>query len=208
MLTTTSSANIRRTVFPLLFSLLMALAGAAHGADEEDAREGPGADESAKRTPVAREKATIGVRVGTSDTQNAEFYYKYELFGSVSLPWAWRTKSGWRLSQSIHFTAAVLNGGPDWGFLGSVGHSVSLLKEQWRLAFDIGFGPAYLSRDRFGGEDDLSGHFQFYTHVGLTYLIHQNLSVGYQWQHMSNAGIQFPNPGINFHSLQLSYLFW
>jgi hypothetical protein len=186
----------------------MALAGAARGAAEEDVREDPRADESARRTPVAHEKATAGVRVGVSDNQNAEFYYKYELFGSVNLPWAWRTKSGWRLTLSIDLTAAVLKGGPDWGFLGSVGHSFFLLKEQWNLAFDGGFGPAYLSLDRFGREDDLSGHFQFLTHFGLTYMIRRNLSVAYQWQHMSNANIQLPNPGINFHSLQLSYLFW
>jgi hypothetical protein len=192
----------------LLLFLMMSLAGASHGAAEEDVREGAGADVAAKRSPVNKEKATIGVRVGVSDNQNAELYYKYELYGGVTLPWAWRSQSGWRLTQSIDVTAALLNGGPDWGFLGSVGHSVSLLKEQWRLAFDIGFGPAYLSRDRFGRKDDLSGHFQFLTHFGLTYLIRQNLTVSYQYQHMSNANIQLPNPGINFHSLQLAYLFW
>jgi hypothetical protein len=196
-------------VFLLLLSLLMAQAGAACWAAEEGAvRESPSADQPAKPTPVDKEKATIGVRVSVSDNQNAELYYKYELYGTVNLPWAWRTQSGWRLTLSIDLTAAALNGGPDWGFLGSLGHSFFLLKEQWRLAFDCGFGPAYLSRDHFGNEDDLSGHFQFLTHFGLTYLIRHNLSIGYQYQHMSNANIQLPNPGINFHTLQVSYLLW
>lgn len=198
----------RRIVFCLLFSLLVPLAGAANGTSEPDVQEDPRVEEPAKRMVSAREKGTIGVRVGVSDGQNAEFYRKYEFYGNVNLPWAYRTQSGWRLTLSIDFTAASLEGGSDWGFLGSLGHSFFLLKEQWRLAFDGGFGPAYLSRDRFGSEDDLSGHFQFLTHFGLTYLVRQHLSVAYQWQHMSNANTQLPNPGINFHSLQLSYLFW
>ena len=186
----------------------MALVGAESVAAEEDVREGAEAEVAAKRTPAAREKAMIGVRVGTSNNHNAEIYYKCELLGAVSLPWAWRSKSGWGFSLRVDFTAAVLNGGPDWAFLGSVVPSFFLLKEQWRLALDGGIGPALLSRYRFGETDNLGGHFQFYSHAGLTYLVRRNLTVGYQWQHLSNAGIYSPNPGINFHSLQLAYLFW
>jgi hypothetical protein len=208
LVTTARSEYLRLTPFSLLFLLLMILAGQGKAATQGDVREATGASGSAKPPPAAREEAMIGVNVGTSNNHHAEIYRKCEFLGAVSLPWAWRGKSGWRFSLRVDFTAAVLKGGPDWAVLGSMGPSVSLRKGQWRLALDGGMAPALLSRHRFGKTDNLGGHFQICSHAGLTYLVHRRLTVGYQWQHLSNASVYSLNPGIDFHSLQLAYLFW
>jgi hypothetical protein len=191
-----------------LLLLPVALAGSVTASGAEDMREPSGAAQSAGRNPVGWEKGMLGYRIGTSNDHNEEFYYKSELFGALPLPLAWRIPSGWRFAFRLDFIAGVLNGGTQWGFLGGVGPTFTLLKEQWRLALDIGTAPAFLSRHRFGPRDNLGGHFQFYSHSGLTWLLRRNLTVGYQWQHVSNADIYESNPGINFHSLQVVYVFW
>lgn len=54
-----------------------------------------------------------------------------------------------------------------------------------------------------------STSFQFGDHVGagLRFGDHAQYDLGYRLQHLSNAGIDSPNPGINFHQLRFSYHF-
>jgi lipid A 3-O-deacylase len=51
--------------------------------------------------------------------------------------------------------------------------------------------------------------FQFGTHggVGARFGEHNAFEVGYCFQHISNAGIEHPNKGINFHILHFGYWF-
>ena len=63
-----------------------------------------------------------------------------------------------------------------------------------------------LSRDEFGSKD-LGGNFQFTSHAGLNWDFAEHFRVGYRFQHMSNAGLREPNPGLNLHLFAVSYLF-
>ena len=53
----------------------------------------------------------------------------------------------------------------------------------------------------------LSTSFQFGIDVGwgLLWGHDRRVELGYRFQHLSNAGIRLPNPGINFHLLYLGY---
>lgn len=192
-----ASPCIRRLSSLLLLSLLISKAGLSYGAEEDAARD----------DPIEIEKFVLGVRAGMNDNRNEEDFTKYEFFVNYTLPWIWRSKSGWIFASKIDLTAAVLHAAGTNGFLGSLGPAITVTKKGLRVMVDLGVSPAYLGEDKYG-QEDLSGHFQFFTHVGVTVRIIQNLGIGYEFQHVSNAGIQQPNPGLNMHNIQIIYSFW
>ena len=173
---------------------------------QQTAHPGQNSDKPARDAPADMEDFALGFRLGLSDHRNEEYFRKYEAFLNWYLPWAWRSASGWIVAPRIDFTGAALKGGGTTGFLGSIGPSLAVRKVGWIVAIDFGISPAYLSEDRYGKED-LSGHLQFLTHGGFYLLPLRRLGVGYRFQHVSNADIQQPNPGLNIHSLELSYRF-
>jgi lipid A 3-O-deacylase len=73
---------------------------------------------------------------------------------------------------------------------------------------EAGIGAHLLSRSHIG-DKRLSTNFQFGSHAGLGYRFgtKAQFDVGYRFQHLSNAGIRRPNPGINFHQVRLVYRF-
>lgn len=165
------------------------------------------AENSHKDNTSCREKFEAGFRYGVGDHRNEEYFGKYEFFFNWYLPWAWRPKSGWILASRLDFTGAALNAGGTTGFLGSVGPTLAVRKTGWIVGIDLGISPAFLSHDRYGDED-LSGHLQFLTHGGVSLFPIRNLSIGYEYQHVSNADIQQPNPGLNMHNIEISYRIW
>ena len=56
-------------------------------------------------------------------------------------------------------------------------------------------------------DSDLGGWFEFTDHVGLNWHITKQFTVGWRYQHMSNAGIYARNPGLNLQMLSVSYSF-
>lgn len=59
------------------------------------------------------------------------------------------------------------------------------------------------------GDKRLSTSFQFGSHIGagLRFGAKGQYDFGYRFQHLSNAGIKRPNPGINFHQVRFQYHF-
>ena len=59
------------------------------------------------------------------------------------------------------------------------------------------------------GDRRMSTMFQFGDHIGAGYRFGPKGSydLGYRFQHLSNASIKRPNPGINFHQIRLKYWF-
>lgn len=181
--------------------------GSGGAAAEEPAQQSRGAEDTDREEPAGIERLVIGARAGINDGRNEEQFTKYEFFINYTLPWVWRSRSGWILAPKIDLTAAALHAAGTTGFLGSLGPAVTLTKQGWRLLVEIGISPAYLGEDRYG-QEDLSGHIQFLTHAGVHLRILRCLSIGYEFQHISNADIQQPNPGLNVHNVQVGYSFW
>jgi len=73
--------------------------------------------------------------------------------------------------------------------------------------FAIGFH--YLTDTDITQRRRFSTHFQFGDHVGagLRFGDKGAYDLEYRLQHLSNAGIDHPNPGINFHQIRLEYHF-
>jgi lipid A 3-O-deacylase len=78
-----------------------------------------------------------------------------------------------------------------------------------RPFFEAGVGPRLLSHVRETDNRTFSSSFQFADMVGIgaQFGAHQNYQAGFRFQHLSNAGIEHPNPGINFSQIYLQYNF-
>ncbi len=71
----------------------------------------------------------------------------------------------------------------------------------------IGFH--YLSSKNVTSAKQLSTNFEFGDHIGAGYRFGDkgNYDLGLRFQHLSNAGIKHPNPGINLTQLRFQYHF-
>ncbi|WP_233874012.1 acyloxyacyl hydrolase [Paraburkholderia adhaesiva] len=78
-----------------------------------------------------------------------------------------------------------------------------------RPYFEAGVGVRLLSHVELTPDRRLSSAFQFADAVGVgaQFGEHQNYQAGLRFQHLSNADIKTPNPGINFTQLYLQYNF-
>lgn len=71
----------------------------------------------------------------------------------------------------------------------------------------IGFH--YLTNTDITQQKRFSTHFQFGDHIGAGYRFGKNgeYDLAYRLQHLSNCGLDHPNPGINFHQIRFEYHF-
>lgn len=74
--------------------------------------------------------------------------------------------------------------------------------------FEIGVGPAYLTRTSLGDADLGSHwHFQDIFGVGINFDTEQHVQLIYRYYHYSNAGFKHPNRGLDIHSFGVALLF-
>jgi lipid A 3-O-deacylase len=79
----------------------------------------------------------------------------------------------------------------------------------FRPFVEAGVGVRVLSHARITNDYTLSSGFQFADMVGVGMIFgqKQNYQAGFRFQHISNASIKEPNPGINFEQVYLQYNF-
>jgi lipid A 3-O-deacylase len=78
-----------------------------------------------------------------------------------------------------------------------------------RPYIEAGIGLRMLSHVRETSERTFSSSFQFADTVGVgaAFGAHQQYLAGLRFQHVSNAGLERPNPGANFSEIYLQYNF-
>ena len=139
----------------------------------------------------------VGLRGATKADNVAEGYTVGELYWQEALPWETELSPGvtafLRLDVGLGYMEAASETG---GWLALGGDAVlSLMDGAW--AFEVGFRPTLLFEDRFG-EDDYGGLLQFSSHIGSAITLGR-CSIGYRYQHLSNANIYDENQGIDLH---------
>ena len=102
-------------------------------------------------------------------------------------------------------TAGVLRGGGDSGAIGTLGLEF-VLADGRDFNLRLGSAATGMTEDEYGDEN-LGTHFQFTSHIGVTYRFWDELSARVRVQHMSNAGLSDDNPGVNFVMFGLQYAF-
>jgi hypothetical protein len=73
--------------------------------------------------------------------------------------------------------------------------------------FEGGFGPYFLSSTISNRTTSLPSELQFGSHVGAGLRLGARATLGVAFQHISNAGIEQPNGGIDFVQLTAGYRF-
>ena len=53
----------------------------------------------------------------------------------------------------------------------------------------------------------MSSNFQFGDHIGIGYLLNNQVDLSLNFQHYSDAGIRRPNPAVNFVNFRISCAF-
>jgi lipid A 3-O-deacylase len=74
------------------------------------------------------------------------------------------------------------------------------------LYWEFGIGFSLLNKQRFAGKD-LGSHYQFEDRIGLIWQLHSKTQLALRYMHYSNAGLQKPNPGLDFLALSYAYKF-
>jgi hypothetical protein len=148
----------------------------------------------------------VGVRVSHSVTTVSEGFMGTELFTDWRLPWERVRGSGWYYAWMLELSAGALSQNRSTGFIGALGPVVGIGHRHFPLYLEMGISPALISRYQFE-QRDFGGPFQFVSHVGLGYRFNSRFELEYRIQHMSNAGLETPNPGVNLQSVGLRVSF-
>jgi lipid A 3-O-deacylase len=148
---------------------------------------------------------TIGIKAGIADSRSDEFFSKSEVYATYSLPWVITSPSNWICGAFIGVNAGALTG-EDTAFIGSFGIGLFNVSPNQKFVITVGFYPTYMSRFKFK-PDDFGGSIQLTSTIGFSYYFMHSMTIGYRFDHMSNANIYDENPGLNTHSLILGYHF-
>ncbi len=148
----------------------------------------------------------IGLRSGVSATSIEDLFYQTELYGDWWLPW--RFDLGWHstMQTALDVSGGWLAGRGNHGFTGTLAPTFSFGRAAFPLVLELGSGPTYISRTVYD-QDDLGGNLQFTSHVCARWEPGTRFTLGYRLQHMSNAHLSDPNPGLNLHCLVLGWRF-
>ncbi len=146
----------------------------------------------------------VGAQAGPSFNDKDSSFGQYEALLNYRLPWRWDLGTV-GLGMRVISTLGSLHGGGDVGAIGSLGLGF-VLGDGHDLNLRVGSAATYITEDKYGNEN-LGTHFQFTSHIGVTYRFWNALSARFRVQHMSNAGLSDDNPGVNIIMFGLHYAF-
>jgi hypothetical protein len=149
---------------------------------------------------------SAGGRFGLPARHGSEGFYFAEAFLNCNLPVCWELGKDFNLRTRIDFTAGWLGRNADDAATSSVGPTFVLSCRGMPVSLEAGSSSTLISRHEFG-DKDLGALHQFTTHIGLDWDFAPRWRLGYRFQHLSNAGVAKPNPGLSFHAFAFSYVF-
>lgn len=152
------------------------------------------------------EKATLSLRAGFPVNKNDTGFRQYEFYSDRRLPATVRLPGELLFSIRLDATASLLTQAQRAGFIFAAGPGFMLSRVGGRLALKFGISAAVLSNAKFARKN-LGGWFHFISHIGVSLRLGHTCGVVYRVQHMSNASLAQPNPGINLHMLGLGLWF-
>lgn len=147
-----------------------------------------------------------GARGGASLDASSGRFYQAEAFAGWKIPWRWNFCSHWSLQPCVDLSAGSITGKDENGFVGTLGPLAELRYGKCPVLLEGGASPTWLSRSTFGSEN-FGERFQFTSHIGLEWDVTKNFTIEARFQHMSNAGLATPNPGLNIEMLSFRFNF-
>ncbi len=163
--------------------------------------------------PTEFELISVGIRGGINLIPGGippgeyEDFQQYDVFGIVGFPGKWDTLWGVEGRYLWYTSAGVIRAAGDEGFITTFGPGLAFTKLDWDLTLEMGTGGVIVSDDTFGAQD-FGGKIQFLAHGALSYHFPQHISLGWRFQHYSDATLYGQgNRGVDFHLLELRYGF-
>jgi lipid A 3-O-deacylase len=153
--------------------------------------------------PPAAAPTWVGLRTGLSARHLRQMFYQTEALAAWQLPWALGEPTGWHLETGMEFSAGWLTTGAKHGGVGTIGMGIELSQVDLPLRLTAGAGMTWLTRHDFE-KKDFGIPLQFTSYLGIAMDLNSQFRLGYRFQHMSNAGLRRPNPGLDLHAFTLS----
>lgn len=134
--------------------------------------------------------------------EETEGYLQYEGYVAWPLKRKWQWDSGWHGGMELHASAGLIRLNGQAGLMATLGPVAVLVSPSGGLMLHAGCRPTGLTRTHFPPLD-LGIWGQFTSHVGLAMRMGRNLWLGYRLQHMSNAGADDRNIGVNMSTFEV-----
>jgi lipid A 3-O-deacylase len=147
-----------------------------------------------------------GVRGGSSFEGDAGDFQQVDVYAGRYLPWLWGYTNGLNIKPRWEASMGWLHNDGEEGVVGTTGPVIEMRVKKFPVTVEAGVYLSALSRYQFP-DRDLGGWFEFTDHVGINWHITKQFTVGWRFQHMSNAGIYAKNPGLNLQMLSATYSF-
>lgn len=156
---------------------------------------------------------SVGIRGGANldyvrvPPGEKEDFQQYDILGILAFPGSWETLWGWEARYLWYASAGVIRAAGDTGFISTFGPGLGFTKWDWNLSLEFGTGVVIVGDETFG-KQDFGGPVQILGHGGISYHFPAPITVGWRFQHFSDATIYgTDNRGVDLHFLELSYRF-
>ncbi len=141
----------------------------------------------------------FGFRAGSSIPRGDDFR-QYDLFVIWRTPWHWIHPIG-NVGAFVeaHTGGGLLRNPDNRAGFAYAGPGVRVATPRFPAYVSLASVPAYLTRSRFG-DVDFGQRLQFISSASITWMMTPEIGLRYRIQHMSNARLATPNPGLDTHS--------
>lgn len=149
---------------------------------------------------AAADAPAAGVRIGFGASGGTDGFRQTELVARLPSAIGWVLRERWRARATLDISVGRLEDDDARATIGGLGAVLLLSREDLPWSVELGVGPSLLSRHEFSR--DFGQALQFTSHAGLLLRL-GDFRLGYRFQHLSNAHMARPNPGLNQHVFSL-----
>lgn len=160
-------------------------------------------------TGIFAQQKEFGIRGGINQSRKefTELRF-YEIYMLTDFPINLiKEDSSSPLKISLETSAGLLQDDITNSAIFSSGPVFLLNTLQKNISLSGGISPSLMTKHKFKNLD-LGGSFNFVSHIELMFSPIDKISLGYRFEHISNAGIYKNNPGVNMHFLQIKSIGW
>jgi hypothetical protein len=149
--------------------------------------------------------SNAGLRIGV-DTESSVNLSSYELYGTSESLWSWELTENLNADLQLETAIGVLTGEGETAAYVRFAPVLEVSADDFPVSFILSSGPTLYSQATFD-QYDLGGNIHFTSSIGLNWNTYENWTLGYRFQHTSNANLRDPNPGLEMHTLSLERSF-
>jgi hypothetical protein len=143
---------------------------------------------------------STGLRFGASATSIDDLYTQIETVLRWELHRPLDFGGSWWGRADVDFSLGPLTGRVNTGLIASLGPLFEAGRKGCPVSLVLGISPTFLGLRHYD-QDDFGSHLQLTSHAGFNIALGHGWSLGYRFQHMSNAHLGDSNPGLNLHVL-------